>query len=160
VLKLAVKTVGMDIVSRNPVIVLRNEDGPEIILIATGKAEAQAIMYKINNISLPRPFTYDLMENVLKELSIDLHQVVMNKIHDNILYSQIELHQDEDTFIVDSRPSDAIALALWTNSPIYSTEEVAAQIMLKESTLDNEAEDEQKRFREFLNDLRPEDFGN
>lgn len=157
-LKMSVRTVVVDIETNAPVIILKNEDGPGLLPIMVGQAEAQAIIFALNETKLPRPITYDLMRNILVKVGVELHRVVINKIHNSNLYSQLELRHGDNSFIVDSRPSDAIALALRTKSPIYCTEDVAIQTLVEDP--DEKKEEElRKEFRKFLESLHPKDFG-
>jgi len=154
-LKMSVEAVGVDIESGTPIILLKNEDRTGLLPIAVGIPEARAIIIAIQGTEPPRPISYDLLQRMLEGMRVALDRVIVNKLKDRVFYAQLKLYRGEDSFTVDSRPSDAIAVALRTGSPIYCSEEVAARAFVEEP---RDEEREREKFREFLDDLHPEDF--
>ena len=108
-------------------LVLEQENGPYRIPVVVGVAEAQAIAVKIEDIIPPRPMTHDVMASIAHGFGISLDEVFIYKFDEGIFLSELHLSNDERQIVVDSRPSDAIALALRTGAPIYTTREVVEQ---------------------------------
>jgi len=134
------------------------EEGTRFLPIWIGQPEAAAILMKLQNTELPRPMTHDLMTNILSNLSARLVRVVVTELKDNTFYALLHLEAGDRQISVDSRPSDAIALAVRTESPIF-----AAQELLESSGIEFEQEPEDteeivKEFRDFLEQISPEDF--
>jgi bifunctional DNase/RNase len=131
----------------NYIVVLRDEDGQEVLPIWIGKAEANAISLALESVQLPRPLTHDLMKNALEALEAKVISVVVTDLRDNTYYAKLHLTHHDAEITVDARPSDAIALALRTECPIFVAKEV----------LQRQQADED--IAKWLENLRPEDFG-
>jgi uncharacterized protein len=116
-----VSTVGMDMLSGSPVVLLRQPDSGEVVPIWVGISEAQAILRALHDIKVPRPMTHDLMGSLLSHLEVTVVAVVVHDLRENTYYSRVRIKgpNQEKTIDVDSRPSDAIALALRTKSPVH-----------------------------------------
>lgn len=130
----------------NYIVVLRGEDGQEVLPIWVGKPEANAISLALESVKLARPMTHDLMKNALDAIEAKVISVVINDLKDNTYYAKIHLLHGDGEITVDSRPSDAIALALKMDSPIF----VAGDVIQKQNT---------EEIDRWLENLRPEDFG-
>lgn len=128
------------------IVILNDEDNKEILPIWIGKFEANAICFVLEGITPPRPMTHDLAKNILDTLDIKIISVVVNNLKDNTYYAKIHLLADGSEIVIDSRPSDAIALALRANAPIF----VAEEVMEKRNS---------ENLDQWLKNLRPEDFG-
>ncbi len=128
------------------IVILRVEDNSEMLPIWVGKSEASAISFALEGVAAPRPMTHDLMKSVLDTVDAKVISVVITDLNDNTYYAKIHLMYEDSEYSIDSRPSDAIALALRTNAPVFANESV-----LRKQT---SAELEQ-----WLEDLKPEDFG-
>lgn len=128
------------------IVILRDEDNAEVLPIWVGKAEANAISLALESILTPRPLTHDLIRNMLEAVNAKLISVVITDLRDNTYYAKLHLLYKDAEYTVDSRPSDAIALALRTDAPIFASEEVIRKHSSEE--LDR-----------WLDNLRPEDFG-
>lgn len=115
-----VSTVGVDMLSGSPVVLLRQPKSGEVVPIWVGISEAQAILRALHGIEVPRPMTHDLMGSLLRHLEVTVVEVVVYELRDNTYYSRVQIKRvdQEKTIDVDSRPSDAIALALRTRSPV------------------------------------------
>lgn len=97
---------------------------PKVLPIWIGMFEAQAIMFKLQNLYFPRPLTHDLLKNCIEQLSGKVESIIITKIQDNTYYAEIHVSQGEQKIVIDSRPSDAVALAVRTDAPIYVSEEL------------------------------------
>lgn len=144
--------VRVELPTNQPVVLLKESDGNRYLPIWIGTVEAAAIAYQQQEVQLPRPLTHDLMRDVLEALDVTLTSVEITELRDTIYYAELLL--DGETR-VSSRSSDAIALALRTETPIWCAEEVLdeAGVVLPDSQ-----EDEVEKFREFLEEVSPEDF--
>lgn len=129
-LKARVETVGTGVENNSPIVILANEEGGGILPIQIGLREAQGIILVLENKELPRPMTYDLMKNIFMEMNITLNKVIVTRIEQGTFFADIELEQDGETRIIDSRPSDAINLALRTDTPIYIAESLADEAFI------------------------------
>jgi bifunctional DNase/RNase len=138
--------------SNQPIVLLKEIDGLRYLPIWLGSAEATAIAFVQQQVKPPRPLTHDLFHSVLETFDIDLESVYLTKLEDGIFYAQLNF---ADSKFVSARPSDAIALALRSNSPI-----MASLTLLDEAGIEipDQAEDEVERFKEFLDQINPEDF--
>lgn len=155
-IEMKIKGLVVDPISKMPIVVLEDTNKERMLPIWIGVFEANAIALKIENISTPRPMTHDLLKNLLKKLQISVEKIVVNDVRDNTFYALIHCLYNNNRLIIDSRPSDAIALALRTDAPIYVDEEVvnkAHSLRFDESLEDSE------KLKKWLESLKPEDFG-
>ena len=144
-----------------PIIILKDMDGKTALPIWIGLIEASAIATELEKIQLARPMTHDLLKNILEKVQAKVEKIVINDLNDNTFYAQIHLSQGGQSWSMDSRPSDAIALALRTKSPIFVGKEViekSRKIDLGKELPDLEKGKEQK-WTEILENLSPDDFG-
>jgi len=146
--------VRVEMPSNQPIVLLREVDGERYLPIWIGAAEATAIAYVQQGVTPPRPLTHDLLKDVLVAVGKPVAEVRITRLEDGVFYA--ELHLDGDA-VVSARPSDAIALALRTGSPILVSDDVLEEAGV---VIPDEDEDEVERFREFLDQVTPEDFGN
>lgn len=114
----------MDPTANTPIILLKDTNGDTMLPIWVGAFEANAIALEIEKLSPQRPMTHDLLKNVIRELEATVRRVVITDLIDNTFFAVIEMTKNEDVLIIDSRPSDAIALALRVDCPIYVDQEV------------------------------------
>jgi len=124
VLEMKVKGLALDPLSNMPMIILRDEEEKRSLPIWVGLFEANAIALELEKISTPRPMTHDLIKNILEALDARVQKVVVNDLRDNTFYAVLYIRLGNADITVDSRPSDAIALGVATNVPIYVAEEV------------------------------------
>lgn len=145
--------------TNQPIVLLRETgDGRRHLPIFIGQPEATAIVYALQGMETPRPMTHDLFTGTLAELSVKLHQVNLTELRDGTYYAELELVQHGDVYRVSARPSDAIALAVRQDEPVSI---FADEAVLEEAGVVLEPEDEEEqveRFREFLEQVQPEDF--
>lgn len=155
-IKMKIKGLVVDPISKMPIVVLEDLNRQRMLPIWIGVFEANAIALKIENISTPRPMTHDLLKIFLDKLNISIEKIVVNDVRDNTFYALIHCRYHDQNLIIDSRPSDAIALALRVDSPIFVEEEVVKKAhSLK---FDENLEDSEK-LKKWLENLKPEDFG-
>ncbi|MBD1850653.1 bifunctional nuclease family protein [Leptolyngbya sp. FACHB-711] len=155
-IEMKVAGIALDAVSRSPIVLLRDASERRQLPIYIGQDQARAIISVLEGQAPPRPLTHDLMVNLMDEWGMVLEKVVIHSLQDNTFYAILQMKQGEVKKEIDSRPSDAIALALRTKSPIWVMEEVVADASMP---VDRDADEaERKAFRDFLSNLRPGDF--
>jgi uncharacterized protein len=155
-IRMTVRGIALDPITNMPIIILKDTEEKKALPIWVGIFEANAIALELEKTSTPRPMTHDLIKNILDGLGIGVRQVVVNDLKDNTFFAVIELNANGNVVNIDSRPSDAIALALRMNAPIFVAEKVVAQA---KSTEVSEEREEQDQWKEWLEDIKPEDFG-
>lgn len=156
-LRMEIRGLMLDPSSNAPIVVLRDEDGRVLLPIWIGLFEANAIALRMENIATPRPLTHDLLKSVVEELGGAVQRILISDLKENTFYARIYLRLDGDRELeVDSRPSDAIALALRTEAPIYVLPSVLEKARAIELTL--QAGDEE-RLKKWLEEVDPEDLG-
>lgn len=153
--EMKVAGVALDTRTNMPIIILKDEEEKRILPIWVGFFEAQAILFGLEGIRLPRPFTHDLLKDVIENLGAKVGKIVINALRDNTYFAKISLILDSTCVEIDSRPSDAIALALRTSSPIYVPDPVLNAATMPQHPID---EEEVARFKEKLKHLKPEDL--
>ena len=146
----------MDPITNSPIIILQDVQRNTLLPIWVGIFEANAIALQVERIDTPRPMTHDLIKNILMHLDAEIYKVVVTELKDNTFYASIHLRLNGEPIAIDSRPSDAIALALRTDSPIYVTEDVINNS--RNITLDKENLDPEE-VRKWLENLNPEEMG-
>lgn len=151
-----IKGLMMDPVTNSPIVILQDIEKNTLLPIWVGIFEANAIALQIERVDTPRPMTHDLLKNVLVHFGATVERIVVTQLKDNTFFALIHLDQEGEPLIIDSRPSDAIALALRTDAPIYVTEEVIQSS--RNITLDKENLDPDQ-VKEWLENLKPEDLG-
>jgi uncharacterized protein len=152
-----VRGLALDPVSNTPIIILRDEEEKRSLPIWVGIFEANAIALELEKISTPRPMTHDLIKNILESVEAKVEKIVVNDLRENTFFALIHLRLGDEEITVDSRPSDAIALALRVGAPIFVDEDVvrrakSVEVAPKES-------DDQEKLKEWLENIKPEDFG-
>ena len=147
--------VRVELPSNQPIVLLKESEGERYLPIWIGAVEATAIAFALQGIETPRPMTHDLMRDILGELNVNVERVVISDLVDQTFYATIRMAASDQNPEVSSRPSDAIALAVRLNTPIYAAEEVLEQAGIE---LRDDEETEVQKFREFLDQVSPEDF--
>ncbi len=148
--------VRIELPTQTPIVLLKERDGERFLPIWIGNVEATAIAYALQGVVTARPLTHDLLKNVLDELAVTVERVVITELKEGTFYANLELTLNGTRHVVSSRPSDAIALAVRSNTPIFAEEEVLAEASILIKSDDEEREVE--KFREFLDRVSPEDF--
>ena len=157
-IRLSLIGVRVEVPTNQPIVLLREEDGTRFLPIFIGSPEATAIVYALQGMETPRPMTHDLFKTVLDGLAVTVERVEITALHDGTFYAEIELDRDGTKSRISSRPSDAIALAVRFGAevPIFADEAVLDEAgVLFEA---DEEEHEVEQFREFLDNITPEDF--
>lgn len=152
--KMKIKIVGMDQNTMIPVVVITDTEEKGFIPILIGHAEAAAIISEMEGTKPQRPMTHDLMKSLLETLNAKVDRIIISDLKDETYFARILLKTKEGESEVDARPSDAIALALRTEAPVFVSEEVASRALIANPIDDAEMEE----FRRFLDKLTPEDF--
>jgi len=161
VIELELIGVRVELPSNTPVVVLREVEGRQRQLsIFIGGPEATAIAFALEGVDTPRPLTHDLFCNVLGELDTTMERVVITELRDTTYYATLHLVTGDRTQEISSRPSDAIALAVRTGCPIFAQEDVLDEAgFVEETTSEDESpEDVVEEFRQFIDNVSPEDF--
>ena len=154
---MSIKGLMLDPVSNSPIVVLKDDDEKFFLPIWVGIFEANAIALQLENITTPRPMTHDLLRNMIAELNARVLRIVINDLRDSTFFAQIRLAiGSERTLEVDARPSDAIALALRTEAPIYVAQSVLDQA---QTITPDEAENAEEKSQKWFEELSPEDLG-
>jgi uncharacterized protein len=162
--RVLLRAVRVDLQSNTPVLLLQESEGEGRTLpIFIGSPEATAIAYALQGVEMPRPLTHDLMKDVLSALEIEVERVVITELQAQTYYAELHLLHGDERTVVSSRPSDAVAVAVRTESPLFVSDDLmeAEGILL---ALDVEDEDDDTpdelvgQFRQFLDSVRPEDF--
>jgi len=160
-IKMKVAGLTIDPLTNTPIVILKDLDEKKAIPIWIGLFEASAIATELEKITFSRPMTHDLIYELLKTLGVEVLKIEIHDLRNNTFFANIHLLKDNETMVVDSRPSDAIALALRANASIFVDEKVIEKSRnvdfgKKITELDN-LKDE--KLKEFLENLSPEDFG-
>lgn len=157
-LEMKVTGITLDPFTNMPIVILKDLEGKNAIPIWIGILEASAIATEIEKIDLSRPMTHDLLKNILTTLEIQVQKIEVTDLRDNTFYAQIHLSSDGREWTIDSRPSDAIAIALRTKAPIFVSQKVVDKS--RKVTVEKSDDKEQKeKWAEILENLSPEDFG-
>jgi bifunctional DNase/RNase len=151
--------VSFDMVGKQPIVLLKTVDGNKFLPIWIGHPEAAAILMKLQGASTPRPMTHDLLSDVLDQMEAKCEKVSVTELRDNTFFASITISMNGSELEIDSRPSDALALAVRTSAPIFAADEV-----IEESAIEfegEEVEDQEQvveKFKDFLDNVTPEDF--
>jgi hypothetical protein len=154
-IEMKLEGVRVELPTNQPIVLLRERDGERYLPIWIGAAEAAAIALSLQGVVTPRPMTHDLMKNILDDLSIAVEKIVVTELRDSTFYATIQLQRNGDRYEISSRPSDAIALAVRLSAPIFANEDVLEEAAI---LIPGEEEEEVEKFREFLDNVTPEDF--
>jgi bifunctional DNase/RNase len=155
--EMKIRGLMMDPVTNMPIVILKDIGGNSVLPIWVGVYEANAIALEIEKVSTPRPMTHDLIKSLLMGLNTALRKVVVSELKDDTFYAVIWLDRDGELISVDSRPSDALALALRLDCPIYVEEAVLKSSSKATATADKAANNEE--LRRWLEGLNDEDLG-
>jgi len=155
-IEMKIRGLMMDPVTNMPIVILKDLAGTQVLPIWVGIYEANAIALEIEKVATPRPMTHDLIKNLLLGLETGVQKVVVSELKEDTFYAVIWLERNGEAISIDSRPSDALALALRVDCPIYVDEEVLKSSKSAASMAEKSGNEELKRWLEGLND---EDFG-
>jgi len=153
--RLEVVGVRVEVPSNQPIVLLREQGGERFLPIWIGAVEATAIAFASGGVQPPRPLTHDLFRDVIIGLGATLTAVELTEIKEGVFYAELLLTSINGEQRISARPSDAIALAVRTESPIFASDELLAEAGIE---IAEQAEDEVEKFREFLDQVSPDDF--
>ncbi len=150
--------VSFDLVGKQPIVLLKTADGNKFLPIWIGHPEAAAILMKLQGATTPRPMTHDLVTEILGQLEATVVRIAVTELRDNTFYAQITVQMNGTEIEVDSRPSDAIALAIRADAPIFAADDV-----IEESAIEFEGEEVNEEemvdeFKKFLEHVTPDEF--
>ena len=153
--ELSLVGVRVELPSNQPIVLLKETAGERYLPIWIGAVKATAIAFALQGIETPRPMTHDLLRDILTETQVQVERILVSDLKDRTFFATIQMHRDGRAAEVSSRPSDAIALAVRINAPIFASEDVLEQAGIE---LKDDEETEVEKFREFLDQVSPEDF--
>jgi hypothetical protein len=155
-IEMKVAGIALDAITRSPIVLLKDSTDRRALPIYIGQEQARNIMAPLENQKPPRPLTHDLIVSIIEALNMSLEKVIIHSLQKDTFYASLILQHGENRKEIDARPSDAIAVALRTNAPIWVMEEVVADASIP---VDRDADEaEQQAFRDFVSNLRPEDL--
>jgi bifunctional DNase/RNase len=156
-IEMSLAGVRIELPTNQPIVLLREAEGERFLPIWIGQAEAAAIALALQGVVTPRPMTHDLLKNILEEMAVQVQSIVITELREGTFYAIINMQRNGASYEISSRPSDAIALAVRTNCKIFANEDVLTEASILIPSGDEEEEVE--KFREFLENVNPEDFG-
>ncbi len=154
-IEMQVGGLGFDPRNLSPLVLLRDQEELNFLPIWIGVFEAAAIAMELQEAKPPRPMTHDLLKEVISKLGGEIQRVIISDVKEGTFFAVIEIQKDKKIIKLDTRPSDAIALAVRTHCPIFVTETVMMQAKLVNAEKD---EEETKKFKDFIQNMKPEDF--
>ncbi len=155
-IEMTIKGLMVDPITNMPIIILRDKDGQRVLPIWVGVFEANAIALQMENVTTPRPMTHDLLKNVIADLKADIQKIVVSDLRENTFYALIYLMVNGEPVAIDARPSDAIALALRAQAPIFVEDRVIDHAKTVDFVPDKE---NSERLQKWLESLDPETMG-
>jgi len=147
--------VRVELPTNQPIVLLKEDEGERYLPIWIGAAEAAAIAFALQGVVTPRPMTHDLMKNLLDEVGAEVQRIEITELREGTYYANINMRMNGNAYEISARPSDAIALAVRVEAPIFADEEVLTDASI---LIPSDEEDEVEKFREFLESVNPEDF--
>jgi bifunctional DNase/RNase len=153
--------VSFDLVGKQPIVLLKTAEGNKFLPIWIGHPEAAAILMKLQSASTPRPMTHDLVTDMLDQLGAQVTRITVTELRENTFYAQITVQQDGSEVEIDSRPSDAIALAIRADAPIFAADEVIEESAIEfegDEINQEDLEKEVSKFKQFLDHVSPDEF--
>ena len=160
-LEMVIYGVSFDLVGKQPIVLLRTADGNKFLPIWIGHPEAAAILMKLQNASTPRPMTHDLVTDMLEQLDATVVRITVTELRESTFYASITVQTNGTEIEIDSRPSDAIALAIRADAPIFADERVIEESAVEfegDEVDEEQLEAEVVKFRSFLEDVTPDQF--
>jgi uncharacterized protein len=147
--------VRVELPTNQPIVLLKEKDGERYLPIWIGAAEAAAIALALQGVVTPRPMTHDLLKNILEDLGVTVNRIVVTELREGTFFAQLDIHRNGDSLEISSRPSDAIALAVRMTVPIFANEDVLSEASI---LIPGDEDEEVEKFREFLENVTPDDF--
>jgi bifunctional DNase/RNase len=150
--------VSFDLVGKQPIVLLKTADGNRFLPIWIGHPEAAAILMKLQGAATPRPMTHDLVTDMLSQLDAHVVRICVTELRDNTFYASITLQQNGSEIEIDSRPSDAIALAVRAEAPIFAEDKVIEESAIEFEGDEVNEEEIVDEFKKFLDRVSPDEF--
>jgi uncharacterized protein len=150
--------VSFDMVGKQPIVLLKTAEGNKFLPIWIGHPEAAAILMKLQGANTPRPMTHDLVTDMLEKLEARVIRIAVTELRENTFYAVVTVAVDGSEIEIDSRPSDAIALAVRSDAPIYADDSVIEESAIEFEHEDVNEEEVVEEFKKFLDEVKPEDF--
>jgi uncharacterized protein len=150
--------VSFDMVGKQPIVLLKTSEGNKFLPIWIGHPEAAAILMKLQGASTPRPMTHDLVTDMLARLEARVVRIAVTELRENTFYALVTVAVDGSEIEIDSRPSDAIALAVRAGAPIFAADDVIEESAIEFEHEDVNEEEVVEEFKKFLDEVKPEDF--
>ena len=158
---MVISELAIDSLTKSPIVILKEVDGERRLPIWIGLIEANAIVSELEGIKSPRPITHDLLKNIMELIGVKVNKVEVCDLKSNTYYALIHITYNGKEMAIDARPSDALALSLRVDAPIFVAEEVFEKSYQKDSKAEPvDKSEEGKRWQEILEKLDPDDFGN
>ena len=165
--EVVVARLGLDSTTQSYVLVLQEKGGTRLLPIWIGQPEAESIVMQIHSIKRVRPLTHDLCKNLILGLGGSLRRVQITRVEKNTYYAELHINRGDNVVQIDARPSDSIAIALRLSAPIYASETLLSSIEIEDqsdessapTTASDTSELSADQLKEYLENLRPEDFG-
>jgi uncharacterized protein len=166
-----VARLGLDSATSSYVVILQEKGGQRLLPIWIGQPEAESIVTQMNNVKRERPMTHDLCKNLILGMGGALRRVQITRVQKNTYFAELHIHRGESVIHVDARPSDSIAIALRLSAPIYAPESLLTAVAAEEdesaeessgpdiAAATEEVKLDAEQLKEYLESLRPEDFG-
>lgn len=164
-IEVVVSRLGLDSSTQQYVVILQEKDGDRLLPIWIGQAEAESIVMQMHNVKRPRPLTHDLCKSLIVGLGGTLQRVHITRVEKNTYFAELHISRDEEVVQVDARPSDSIAIALRLSAPIFASDALLTTVEIEETEayeaekIQDAAELNAEQLKEYLERLRPEDFG-
>src|SRR5213083_1916116 len=155
--------VSFDLGSKQPIVLLKTADGDRFLSIWIGHPEAAAILMKLQGATTPRPMTHDLVTDMLDQLEAQVVRITVTELKESTFYASITVQQNGSEVEIDSRPSDAIALAVRADAPIFAADDVIAESAIEfegDEINQEDLEKEVSKFKQFLDHVTPDEFAN
>lgn len=164
-IEVVVSRLGLDSTTQSYVVILQEKGGERLLPIWIGQPEAESIVMQMHQIKRPRPLTHDLCKSIIVGLGGELRKVHITRVEKNTYFAELHIARNGDVVQVDARPSDSIAIALRLAAPIFASEELLSEVQIEESEayeaekIQDASELNAEQLKEYLERLRPEDFG-
>ena len=152
--------VSFDVIGKQPIVLLKTVEGNRFLPIWIGHPEAAAILIKLQGTKLPRPMTHDLLMSVIGQFNAEITRITVTELKESTFYARLTLLKDGDEINIDSRPSDALALAVRTDAPIFAATALVDENAIEFEREVDDTEEIVEAFRDFLESVSPEDFAN
>jgi len=173
--EVTVARLGLDSASNSYVVILQEKGGDRLLPIWIGQPEAESIVMEMHGIRPPRPLTHDLCKRLISGMGGALRRVQITKVQDNTYFAELHIHRGDDVVHIDARPSDSIAIALRLQAPIFAQESLLTAVAVEDAEAREDDEESSfsmetpdltlekdlsaEKLKEYLQKLRPEDFG-